>query len=170
MQLFGPGGELLVGDSIKLETREGNRIRNEQHFQRDDAAMAVAEDLARRYGIQGTRSLSSIYNCFGMVFASRRTKVFPDDIRMILTDDRYRQLRSVEQVIAGDLVLYTDNRGRYSHVAVVISPRFGEGGVGNDPLVLSQWGADGEYLHRSSRVNPWLGNPTEFWTERYGIS
>lgn len=166
--LLGPGGELLIGDSIRLETRAGNRIPNEQRRQRDDSSMAAAETLARQSGVEKTRSLSSVYNCFGMVFASRRTTVSHDHIGMILKDDRYARLRSVEEVVAGDLILYTDGTGQYSHVSVVISPRFGEGGAGNDPLVLSQWGADGEYFHRWNRVNPSLGEPTEFWTDRHG--
>ena len=157
-----------MGDSIRLETREGNRISNEQHRQRDSTAMAVAEELARHYGAETTRSLSSVYNCFGMVFASRRTAVSPDDIGMILTDDKYTRLVSVEEVMVGDLVLYTRD-DEYSHVAVVVRPQFGQGGMGNRPLVMSQWGADGEYLHLWDRVSPWLGEPTEFWTDRYGF-
>ena len=168
MRLFGPEGELLVGDSIRLETREGRRIPNEQYWQRDSTSMAEAERAANFYGVERTRSLSSVYNCFGLVFASRRTQVAPDHIAMILTDDKYTKLRSVEEVITGDLVLYTKD-DEYSHVAVVVSPKFGEGGIGNHPLVVSQWGKDGEYLHLWDRVSPLLGAPTGFWTDRYGI-
>ena len=159
---------MLVGDSIRLETREGNRIPNEQKPQRDSTSMADAEEYSKSNGAESTRSLSSVYNCFGMVFASRRTRVFPDSIEMILTDDGYTKLSSVESVIQGDLVLYTKD-DEYSHVAVVVTPQFGEGGVGKRPLVMSQWGADGEYLHLWDHVNPSLGEPTEFWTDRYGI-
>ncbi len=76
-----------MGDSIRIDTREGNRIPNEQRAQRDSTAMSVAQEWAKLHGAERTRSLSSVYNCFGMVFASRRTTIHPDDIEMILTDD-----------------------------------------------------------------------------------
>ena len=48
---------------------------------------------------------SGICNCHGLVFASRRTSIFPEDIHNILADDGYRQIDE-RDVLAGDVVLY----------------------------------------------------------------
>ena len=110
------------------------------------------------------RSLTATYNCIGMAFANRRTWIEPDHVAMILEDDAYVEISSAE-VIPGDLVIYRD-KAEISHVAVVVS---------RDPIVatstfkiivLSQWGADGEYLHDYTDVNDRLGRPDKFYSER----
>src|SRR5438874_2045743 len=39
------------------------------------------------------RSVTNVYNCMGLVVACRRVWAYPEDLRKILVDDGYRQLR-----------------------------------------------------------------------------
>ena len=112
------------------------------------------------------RALSSEYNCVGMVFASRRTWVEDYHVEFILREDGYRVVSQLHDVMEGDIVVYRDDEGRVSHVGLVISavPEVASGRLAI--TVLSQWGADGEYLHDIGDVHPNLGKPSEFWTER----
>jgi len=111
------------------------------------------------------RSLSSIYNCVGMVFASRRTVVDVDYLPTILEDDGYRQIPAKE-VVEGDVVVYADSWGKFSHVGVVIHHSPDVQSASWKTRVLSQWGADGEFFHDLDDVHPYLGKPKGFWTER----
>lgn len=150
---------------LALQTRKGNDIANETRLE--------ANDVKRREGvriIQGLRpnvvlrSATQVYNCFGLVFASRRTCVnYEDDssIQRILVDDEYRHINVVECRV-GDVVVYRNDEGEITHVGLVAA----EPSVGRDMLVLSQWGAMGEYLHELGDVLEVYGTPAEFWTTR----
>lgn len=103
----------------------------------------------------------------GLVFASRRTWIDPEYLYQILADDEYRQLAGVVEAQPGDVVVYRDTDGLPSHVGIVWERNLIIPGQQADPLkVLSQWGADGEYLHDLSDVPDLLGVPVEFWTDR----
>ena len=67
--------------------------------------------------------------------------------------------------LPGDLLLYWKGE-EFTHVAVVVEhhPDFESGKFRT--RVVSQWGADGEYLHNVDDVPYWLGKPKEFWSER----
>ena len=112
------------------------------------------------------RSLSSVYNCMGMVFASRRTCVEPDHLRMILQDDEYQRVNNEGQLQPGDVIIYRDDENQVSHVGVVVEVKPNLEKADREILVLSQWGGDGEYLHLNEDVNPRLGKPAEYWTDR----
>lgn len=109
------------------------------------------------------RSLTATYNCVGMVFASRRTWVEPEEIRKILADDGYRQIADTSACV-GDVVLYTDDQGNLVHVGLVASVDI----VGSVRTinVMSKWGRDGEYIHPVQAVPHLCGRPSEFWTDR----
>jgi hypothetical protein len=113
------------------------------------------------------RSLTALYNCVGMVFASRRTFIDSDHLDTILRDDGFRQIAK-DQMHQGDLVVYRLNEIA-KHVGIIYEIR----DVAVDPVhpreeiwVLSQWGENGEYLHKIDEVSPLYGNKQEFWTER----
>lgn len=163
--LINPGG---VEDkkSIELATSKGNHIRNSQRGERPAEALKDAARFATEgYDGRKLRSLTSRYNCIGMVFANRRTCIEPEEVPMILIDDEYVEVVRAADVVPGDLVVYEDVGG-ISHVAVVVSndPRVADG----DSIisVLSQWGSDGEYLHEYRDVPPLLGKPVRFYRER----
>lgn len=112
------------------------------------------------------RSLSSAYNCMGMVFANRRTWIDPDNFRMIMEDDGYRRVPDESELRIGDVVVYRGENGDVSHVGIVTEIRTNVAQASREVFVLSQWGAYGEYFHRVDDVSPWLGKPQEYWTER----
>ncbi len=85
-----------------------------------------------------------------------------------MNDDEYRQLDDENEVEPGDVIVYRNDDGEVSHVAIVAkvltSLKLDEAPV--RLCVLSQWGADGEYFHMADDVNPRLGRPVEYWTDR----
>lgn len=167
MTLYDVQGNYLIGAEIPLSTRKGNLIPNERRMPWPQWRLQNAQTNVLQYHPNvRTRSLTNVYNCMGMVFASRRTCVDPEHLRMILNDDDYKQVNDIGQLQPGDVVVYQDDRAEISHVGLVaeVKPDL----VGGQPQVtiLSQWGGAGEYFHRADDVNPLLGKPTEYWTDR----
>jgi len=105
---------------------------------------------------------SGSYNCFGLVFAARRTNVnvptAPASIDEILRRDRYARVRSAQ---VGDVIAYRDLSEEIEHVGIVVAvdPLL----PGGKPLVRvwSMWGGLGEFLHEE-RVCPYDGR-VEYW-------
>ena len=166
VHLIGVGGP---GDrkSIDLSTRARNRIENAQEPRRSPAAMTAARDLwTRRFPNLQVRALDSLYNCMGLVFASRRTAIDPDQLGLILKDDEYRRLRQFAEALPGDVAVYRDRAGVATHVGVVLQndPDLATGG--SRLTILSQWGRDGEYIHPVEQVPDAFGRCTEIWTDR----
>ena len=130
------------------------------------AAKAIMEKI---HPSVRARSLSSIYNCMGMVFAARRTRVDPEHLEMMLADDEYRRVPDERHLERGDIVVYRDTEWKVSHVGVVVKvkPDLRTTSEASwEVTVLSQWGADGEYFHLADSVHPSLGKPVEYWTDR----
>ena len=129
--------------------------------------MEAAKDMVLKdHPSARVRSLASVYNCIGMVFASRRTWVGPETMPMILGDDEYRPLPNDDDLTAGDVVVYRDEEGAVAHVGLVTEVKTNIEKAQWEVFVLSQWGRDGEYFHRLDDVNLLLGKPTEYWTDR----
>ena len=84
---------------------------------------------------------------------------------MILDDDGYRVVERRE-VQPGDVVTYCDKTGNVCHVAVVVRHDADVATAQWKTIVLSQWGADGEYLHDVNDVHEVLGRPDRFYSER----
>jgi hypothetical protein len=111
--------------------------------------------------------MSATYNCFGLVFASRRTWIHEEALDLILRDDGYRR---VDVPWIGDVVIYRDNDDNVNHVGIVVGLNVDSMGGQPEILVLSKWGADGEYLHRHDHVPELFGARVEYWTERAGVT
>ena len=167
MILYDARGQNDSGPSLSLATRKGNQIPNEQQPQASSREMQNAQsDILDRHPRAHARSLSSIYNCMGMVFASRRTWIEPENLEMILIEDEYRQVNDLAQLERGDVVVYRDSQGDVSHVGIVAEPGLYTPDGKRQVLILSQWGQAGEYVHLVDDVSPWLGTPVEYWTDR----
>ena len=167
MTLYNAQGNYINGPALALATRKGNPIPNEQPSPRAPVQMDAAKDMVLKANASAcTRSLNSIYNCMGMVFASRRTWVEPDHLPMILADDGYRRVPNEADLQPGDVVVYRDEDGHVSHVGIVTVVRTNLQQATREVFVLSQWGRDGEYFHRADDVNLRLGKPAEYWTDR----
>ena len=154
--------------SIPLATSGGGWIRNVRRLPRSPLSMREAEKYAHAQcpGIQ-TRSLSSTYNCFGLVFASRRTCIDTDQLPAILRDDGYNEVTDPSILSPGDIVVYLgDDPSDINHVGILqyiaAHPSTGEYSY----TVLSQWGLDGEYLHGVHNVPALYGGRTKFFSER----
>lgn len=155
--------------SIDLATKQGRWIKNVRKMERSPQSMQVAEQYMHKNcpDIE-TRSLSSSYNCVGMVVASRRVVVEPDELPKILSDDEYRLVRERSKLKVGDLVIYKKSRtsNEIDHIGVIIGlekfPQTAEIKI----RVLSQWGFDGEYIHDELNVPSLYGKHLEYYSER----
>ena len=167
MVLFSSQGDYLIPPELSLSTRKRNQIPNEQRLPKKKVIMeAACNYVLQSHPNARVRSLNSVYNCMGMVFASRRTWVGPEHLDMILRDDEYRPIDDTGELQRGDVVVYRNDQGVPTHVGIVaeIHPTLENGQL--QITVLSQWGADGEYLHSVNDVNPLLGYPSDYWTDR----
>ena len=105
----------------------------------------------------------------GMVFATRRTCIEPEELTMILEDDEYRSLPTDEEPQLGDVIVYRGEDGSVTHAGLVAALRINLEDASRELTILSQWGSDGEYFHRPEDVNPRLGTPAEYYTDRRGL-
>ncbi len=169
MVLYDDQGGYLLGAGIQLSTRKNTPIPNERRRQKAPAVMQAAEKIVLgAHSSARVRSLSSMYNCMGMVFASRRTWIDPEHLEAILEDDEYERVNNENEIEPGDVIVYRDDNDEVSHVGIVARVLTGLS-LDEAPVrlcVLSQWGADGEYFHLADDVNPRLGRPVEYWTDR----
>lgn len=114
--------------------------------------------------LRKVRSISPfMYNCVGMIFASRRAWIEPEELRLIFCDDKYHEITK-EELECGDIVIYTMNNER-KHVGLVTSVERTNGEIG--PIwVLSKWGMNAEVAHRIDAVPSKYGKPSEYWSEK----
>lgn len=167
----------LVGTpdvGIALETRKGHTIANSQSPEPSDQNRRVhASLLAKNPDWVERKPPCGVYNCFGHIWASRRTAIYDTPlIERILGDDGYRQMREDEVPFVGDLVLYRSEQLGILHVGQIIELRELEGGQGQRliPWVLSKWDdSSGEIIHHSRHV-PYdaqdIEYNIEYWTDR----
>jgi hypothetical protein len=160
----------LIGtpsDGIILQTRERHYVANSQSCEPDDTIRVRYGMLRKKHFSWVSRKPAcGIYNCFGMVWASRRTAIYEESgISQILTDDGYRQLLTDSQLQPGDVVLYR-YPGNILHAAIVVELK--PLGTSTVPWVLSKWGDTfGEDLHALRDIpESFEGCLIEFWTDR----
>ena len=154
--------------SIELSTKSGVWIPNEKRQELlpevMQAKIDVHENFAKRVGAQ-IRSISGVYNCVGMVFATRRVHIDDQQVRMILEEDGYREIEEAEAK-GDDIVVYTLS-SEVIHVGRIFGnappDEYGE----IERIVLSKWGEDGEYFHKIKDLPEALQfDDWEIWTER----
>ena len=160
----------LVGTPPKeiiLQTRAGHDVANSQSCEPDVTIPARYQRLrSKHFAWVNRKPACGVYNCFGLVWASRRTAIYEErDISQILKDDGYRQLALDSQMQPGDVVLYR-YPGNTRHAAMVVGLK--TIGTSTVPWVLSKWGPIfGEDLHAFRDVPKDLeGCMIEFWTDR----
>ena len=84
---------------------------------------------------------------------------------MILSDDGYRNIGE-HDVKSEDVLVYKDKLDESVHIGVVVAHDADVSTASWKTMILSQWGAGGEYFHGAEDVAPQLGRPKEFWSER----
>ena len=166
--------DILLGDterSIALETRKGRSIRNVVAPEPDEHAQRKYVVLRERFGQTwiNRKGPCGGYNCYGLVFATRRTAIYEDDqIADILKDDGHRQIRE-EEVRPGDIVLYRDRTQGILHAALILRCQESVGPT-PIPFALSKWndtcGEDEHNVHLHIWSGPENDVDLEFWTER----
>jgi hypothetical protein len=142
---------------IRLETSKKTGIDNNQ-----DSEISIYErnwdaDISRLHPRAKRRTrMSALYNCHGLTFASRRTKIVDlHGIQNILTDDSWEEV-PLGKILPGDIVLYSSEEGDINHSGIVVTcePPL------NLPLVCSKWGNSGEFIHQLSDC-PSIYGPTK---------
>jgi len=152
--------------TIELRTRKNNPIRNDQYCgnlpYKDFHDNQVFE---RKYcGTKFKSSPTGIYNCHGLTFACRRTRIYDNqDIRRILKEDDYHQIQ-FDDIFFGDLILYVTNLGDISHSGIIVNID-NSGGI-KVPMVLSKWGNGSEVYHAFKNCPYWN---TDIHLEYYRI-
>ena len=136
--------------SLKLESASKRNIPNEQNHQPMAPATARLQraNSQQQFGahlIEVTRMPTGVYNCHGLIFASRRTNILGNDVRAILNDDKYKKRLTQADVRPGDVVLFVAPDGDIEHSAIVLVPPSPQNaGI---PTVYGKWGQFIEYAH-----------------------
>lgn len=164
--------EILLGDtedSIQLETRQKSPIKNviaPEPGAEGERKYARIGELYGQYW-RNRKPACGVYNCYGMVFASRRTAIFDDDqIPMVLEEDGYRRVGDERWVRPGDLVFYRLSApDMLLHVAVILRRDDTLGTL----FALSKWNSiagEDEHNIRHHCWTKWEGVELDFWTDR----
>lgn len=173
VHIFGRGSERDPAALRLYTTCNRNYVENERpDEERPIEALQAAYQYVKSISPSARCcSLTAMYNCVGVVFASRRTHVDCEHLDMILQDDGYR-LISQKSAIEGDVVVYRKD-GIPLHVGIIYELQdlsFARDGSQIELWVLSQWGQDGEYIHKLREVSTLYGDQLEFWTERRPVT
>lgn len=165
--IIGQGGPGDRAD-LPLATRRGRHISNERRIESPPARLRAAVELINKnWPSAKLRSATSVYNCMGLIFASRRTWIDPGFLIDILADDEYIKLAGIQEVQIGDVVIYRDRGDNsISHIGIVLKKDPVISTASWNIIIISQWGADGEYIHPIQEVPYYLGDPVEYWTDR----
>lgn len=167
----------LIGQNrrmLRLDTRTGQPIENEVAVPPTKQSLVNERILATKFGANWEKRIGpcGIYNCAGLVWASRRTAIYEDaEWDKIYQDDDYRELKGSELPMPGDLAIYLQSEVGYIHVGQVLSLDPGFSPTGTPiPKILSKWSdVSGEYLHYPRDV-PFRDHFTDFqlkyWTDR----
>jgi hypothetical protein len=158
--------------TIVVQTSKGTSIENAQSAEPDNQQKLVFQAIIEQHPQWKERKPPcGIYNCFGHVWASRRTSIYEsEEIDKILNDDSIRSLHEQELPLPGDVVVYRDqtDAAKIFHVARIVEIKqiAGiNGGVGI-PWSLSKLNdSAGEVLHPIDDMHlpPFT---TEIWTDR----
>lgn len=163
--------------SIVVQTRKGTSIDNLIEIDPGESERRRYQLLFERFGRnwRERKPATGVYNCAGHVWASRRTSILADGAwKVILQEDGYRLLSSMEVPVAGDLVVYVDAAGEkhnFLHVGMILE--MCEGVSSNSPRVprvLSKWNStSGEVVHFDHDTpfgKQGITARIEYWTDR----
>jgi hypothetical protein len=130
--------------TIRLETSQRSGIHNYQDTEISAFHLNWAKDLSKKYPAARNRtSPSPTYNCHGLTFASRRTRIEKSiGIQTIIADDKYEEI-PMKGALPGDIVIYYSDSWDPNHSGIVVQ----SGGDLLLPLICSKWGNAGEFVH-----------------------
>ena len=132
---------------IKLQKRKGNDIHNVICSEISSFTRNQFDKVESKYpNTEKLTEPSGIYNCFGMMFASRRCWVERiQDVITIIEDDNYREIE-LNTIRPGDLIVYYSDNGEPIHSGLIVEI-INEHPLLLTPIVRSKWGCYGERKH-----------------------
>ena len=154
-------------NALALATKRKNDILHTTRKEQPKVQLQAGLDLVEKvHPNLLRRSVTATYNCFGMVFGSRRTWILNGaEVEKILNDDGYVPVSRAE-VVVGDIILYRDaGTNEINHVGIVVHRQLSESGE-PDFRILSKWGAHPEYIHSEKQTMAQFGKKIEFCSER----
>jgi hypothetical protein len=131
---------------LELATKQNSHIKNRTGIDgQSQQQMAQFLHYPTRFPKAQKRSENTdMYNCHGLVFASRRTNIDdPVEVQKIIQQDRYIQIEP-RNVLPGDIIVYYSDDGDAEHSGIVISK---PDEFLHIPDVVSKWGQLEEYIH-----------------------
>lgn len=134
---------------IICQTRQGNEINNEQIANSLPLLdMASARRMKQQYNFATYRTMPcGYYNCHGLVFASRRTRIWdPKEVEKIILQDDYKIINK-NSLLIGDVVVYYE-KGDAIHSGIVVAIETLS--TVKQIKVLSKWGTGHEVIHHQS--------------------
>lgn len=145
---------------LRLETSKGRGIENDQQFDISQFERNWSVEIAKRHPQAKRRTEgSALYNCHGLTFASRRTRVTEtQDLRYILLDDQWEEIQYAD-VLPGDIVVYFSDDGDANHSGIVVALHTQL----QLPIVCSKWGNAGEFIHNLSDCPDIYGPLKQFY-------
>ena len=160
--------------SIRLDTRQGNHVDNEQSLPPDQQTVTLFDRVVDQHTHWVVRKeCCGIYNCFGHVWASRRTCIYDEEeVRKILHEDGYREI-NLDLADRGDIALYLWKDSDTIWHAGVIEPRAIQTNIKGDartvPWVISKLNDTmGEVFHPINDIHTpsRLEFDVSIWTDR----
>ena len=157
--------------SLGLQTSERNDIINQQFTALTQQDIMGGAAIEKQYPLAKFKeNLTPVYNCHGLTFASKRTWIYlPSEVEKILKDDKYIEIKSENDVLPGDVVIYYDNDGA-SHSGMVIQvdlPATLHDLV--NIVVLSKWGRLKEVIHNVNYSPYSLSITKKYWRINHGF-
>jgi hypothetical protein len=147
---------------VALGTAKGRTIPNERPPEWGPVQLAGLNKIGAGLLVTLRREATSAYNCHGLSFANRRTRIPDAEALTVIFQDEYMRIER-ERVLPGDIAVYRDGTD-ISHTGVVIeAPSQNALRVAK---IVSKWGHGPEYIHQEGVVTSGLGVVSEFWRDR----
>ncbi len=146
--------------AIRLETSLCRGIDNSQENEISTFHLNWSKEIPKLFPKAEKRTEPSpIYNCHGLTFACRRTKIVKSNsLQFILTDDRYSEI-GIKDALPGDIIIYYSEEGDPNHSGIIVSnepPLY-------IPRICSKWGSAGEYIHNLTHCPKQYGPNYKFY-------
>ncbi|MGE0433992.1 MAG: hypothetical protein AB7K09_24460 [Planctomycetota bacterium] len=159
--------------ALPLSTRSGRPIPNSPAPEPGERELALwKRECARHARWQPRRGACGVYNCWGMLWAARRTSIWKPEVADSILAEEYQEI-DCRDLVPGDLVAYYSPAGEFIHAATVVEMRSGTGalaGLSRQPWLLSKWSAFyGESFHELRDVvfaPVYPDFQLRFWTDR----
>lgn len=145
---------------IRLDTSRARGIRNQQDHDISGYDLHICKKLEADYPLATRRSKpTAIFNCHGLTFGCRRTKITDrESVNQILCDDHWKEVPE-KDAEPGDIVVYFDDSGDPSHSGLVVA----KDDMLGIPTIVSKWGVGPEFIHTAAYVPPIYGTLRRYY-------